>query len=218
VLCRQRLQRGWLLCRRSVPRKRIDLRRSAGPARRAARGWPGPARAPTGSCQTSAGTSCGKVNEPCCDLSTCTASQSSCLMGMTMCSACGGTGQPCCKPNGCLDGRACINGGVGRIGTCQTCGGMGEPCCGTASPPADVQRGFELFERPGMGNLCSSDANDAAGPGGSDGATPDAAFGFGTRHVGMPAISAPRKDEAMMLQSVAPVEPFSSEPSRRPSS
>jgi hypothetical protein len=132
-----------------------------------------------GSCQTTTGTSCGKVNEPCCDLSTCTASQSSCLMGMTMCSACGGTGQPCCKPNGCLDGRACINGGVGRIGTCQTCGGMGEPCCGTGiAAQQTCNAGLSCSSVPGMGNLCSSDASDAAEPDGSDGATPDAAIGI----------------------------------------
>jgi hypothetical protein len=133
----------------------------------------------SGSCETSAGTSCGKVSEPCCDLSTCTASQSSCLMGMTTCSACGGTGQSCCKPNGCLDGRACINGGVGRIGTCQLCGGMGQPCCGTGSAAQQTcDPGFSCASVAGMGNLCSGDSSDAAGQGGGDGSTQDAAAGI----------------------------------------
>jgi len=132
-----------------------------------------------GSCQTSAGTSCGKVTEPCCDLSTCTASQSSCLMGMTMCSACGGTGQPCCKPNGCLDGRACLNGGVGHIGTCQVCGGIGQPCCGFGSAAQQTcDPGFNCASVPGMGNLCSDGSNDGGGPSGGDGGTQDAAAGI----------------------------------------
>jgi hypothetical protein len=117
-----------------------------------------------GSCETVAGVSCGKVAEPCCDLSTCTASQSSCLMGMTTCAACGGTGQSCCKPNGCLEGRACINGGVGRIGTCQDCGGMGQPCCGAGvAAQQTCDPGFTCSSVPGMGNLCSSDASDGGG-------------------------------------------------------
>jgi hypothetical protein len=117
-----------------------------------------------GSCETAAGVTCGNVNEPCCDLATCTASQSSCLMGMTTCSACGGTGQPCCKPNGCLDGQTCLNGGVGRIGTCGTCGGAGQPCCGAGM--AAQQRcdpGLTCSSVPMMGNLCSSEGGDGGG-------------------------------------------------------
>lgn len=85
-----------------------------------------------GSCQK-AGASCGKVSEPCCDFNSCTASQSACLItDMTKCSQCGGTGEPCCKVNtGCLDGRVCLNGKVGFVGTCEVCGGLGQPCCGT---------------------------------------------------------------------------------------
>jgi hypothetical protein len=116
-----------------------------------------------GSCQKSGdgGTavSCGKVSEPCCDLGLCTASQASCLItDMTMCSQCGGTGEPCCKPNGCLDGRTCTNGGVGRVGTCQLCGELGQPCCGAGV--AALQKcngGLACVSVSGMGNLCSAD-------------------------------------------------------------
>jgi predicted DNA-binding transcriptional regulator AlpA len=122
-----------------------------------------------GSCMTQSGASCGKVNEPCCDLSTCTASQSSCLINTTVCSACGGTGQPCCKPNGCLSGRACLNGGVGRVGTCQLCGGLGLPCCGSGLAAQQTCDGaLVCLSVAGMGNLCSSDP----GLGGVDGGPP----------------------------------------------
>jgi hypothetical protein len=129
-----------------------------------------------GSCQNTAGASCGKVNEPCCDLNTCTASQSSCLItDMTTCSACGGTGQPCCKPNGCLAGRACINGGVGRVGVCQVCGGPGQPCCGTGVAAQQTCNGtLTCASVAGMGNRCSSDTgaggDGADGSAGADGA------------------------------------------------
>jgi hypothetical protein len=111
----------------------------------------------SGSCQNSGLKSCGKVNEPCCDFDSCTASQSSCLItDMTKCSACGGTGQPCCKPNGCLDGRACINGGVGRVGTCQLCGAVGQPCCGTGVAALQMCTGATLtcVNVTGMGAVC----------------------------------------------------------------
>jgi hypothetical protein len=84
-----------------------------------------------GSCQKN-GASCGKVGETCCAFDLCTAPQSSCLLNdLTKCSQCGGTGEPCCKPNGCISGRTCLNGGVGRVGTCAVCGALGGPCCGT---------------------------------------------------------------------------------------
>ena len=85
-----------------------------------------------GSCANTAGSSCGKVGEPCCDGFTCTGAQSSCLTSdMTMCSQCGGTGEPCCKTSLCLGGHACIGDGVGRVGTCELCGGLGQNCCGS---------------------------------------------------------------------------------------
>ncbi len=131
-------------------------------------GLPGTCTA--GSCQKvgdgGVSMSCGKVGEPCCDLGLCTASQASCLItDMTTCSQCGGTGEPCCKPNGCLDGRVCTNGGVGRVGVCQLCGGLGQPCCGAGV--AALQKcngGFVCVSVAGMGNLCSADGgtNDGA--------------------------------------------------------
>jgi len=111
-----------------------------------------------GSCTTQAGMSCGSVNETCCDLMTCTASQSSCLINTTVCSACGGTGQPCCKPNGCLAGRQCVNGGVGRIGTCEVCGDIGQPCCGSGVAAQETCNGtLTCVSVSGMGNICSAD-------------------------------------------------------------
>lgn len=95
-------------------------------------GFPGTCT--TGSCQTPAGDSCGKPDEPCCggDLFSCTASQSSCLItDMTKCTACGGLGQPCCKPTNCLDDLTCVGGGVGRVGVCEECGELGQACCGS---------------------------------------------------------------------------------------
>src|SRR5579859_3823031 len=87
-----------------------------------------------GSCQNTAGMTCGNVNQPCCDASSCTASRVSCLAGMTTCSACGGANQPCCKQGSgqeCIDGQACVGAGVNRTGNCHACGAMGGPCCGT---------------------------------------------------------------------------------------
>ncbi len=133
-----------------------------------------PGMCASGSCQKSgdggASVSCGKVGEPCCDLGLCTASQSSCLItDMTMCSQCGGTGEPCCKPNGCLDGRACVNGGVGRVGLCQLCGGLGQPCCGAGvTALLKCNGGLSCVSVSGMGNLCSADAGNNNG---ADGAT-----------------------------------------------
>lgn len=125
-------------------------------------GFPGTCTA--GSCENSAGQSCGKVGEPCCDLFSCTASQSSCLItDMTMCSACGGTGQPCCKPTNCLEGHACVGGGVGRVGTCELCGALGQPCCGSgvaAQQTCDAP--FTCTAVPGMGNLCSEGPDGGA--------------------------------------------------------
>ena len=120
-----------------------------------------------GSCQTDTGMACGKPAEPCCGLMTCTASQSSCLAGMTMCSACGGTGQSCCKPNGCLDGRTCVGGGVGRIGTCFMCGGVGQPCCGAGSfgQQTCTDSALTCTMVAGMGNLCLSATSGAGGSG-----------------------------------------------------
>lgn len=124
----------------------------------------------SGSCQKAGdggGTSvsCGKAGEPCCDLGICTASQSSCLItDMTMCSQCGGTGEPCCKPNGCLDGRTCVNGGVGRVGSCQICGGLGQPCCGTGVAALQKCNGELLCVTvTGMGNLCTADGGSTDG-------------------------------------------------------
>jgi hypothetical protein len=133
-------------------------------------GLPGTCTA--GSCQKvgdgGVSVSCGKVGEPCCDLSLCTASQSSCLItDMTMCSQCGGTGEPCCKPNGCLDGRTCTNGGVGRVGTCQICGGLGQPCCGAGV--AALQKcngGLGCVTVSGMGNVCLADGGSDDGASG----------------------------------------------------
>jgi hypothetical protein len=89
----------------------------------------------SGSCQTAAGASCGKVGEPCCDLMICTAVQSSCLTtDLTKCSACGSPGQPCCKPQNCTTGNACVGFGVGRVGMCEVCGGLDQPCCGSGLP------------------------------------------------------------------------------------
>ena len=133
-----------------------------------------PGMCAAGACQRSVdgGTavSCGKVSEPCCDLGLCTASQASCLItDMTMCSQCGGTGEPCCKPNGCLDGRTCTNGGVGRVGTCQLCGGLGQPCCGAGVAALQKCNGsLACVSVSGMGNLCTADGgtNDGAATGG----------------------------------------------------
>jgi hypothetical protein len=118
-----------------------------------------------GSCETAAGAACGKPSEPCCDLMTCTGAQSACFPGTTTCAACGDTGQSCCRPNACLDGRACINGGVGRIGTCQLCGAKGQACCGTgtvAMQTCDV--GLTCGPVAGMGNLCSATGTGAVAP------------------------------------------------------
>lgn len=93
-------------------------------------GLPGTCNA--GSCLNTAGKSCGKVGEPCCDTNTCPAAQSACLItDMTVCSQCGGTGEPCCRTSLCLSGHACINDGVGRVGTCELCGHLGQHCCGS---------------------------------------------------------------------------------------
>jgi hypothetical protein len=84
---------------------------------------------------------------------------------MTMCSQCGGTGEPCCKPNACLDGRTCTNGGVGRVGTCQICGGLGQPCCGAGVAALQKCNGaLGCVSVSGMGNVCLADggSNDAA--------------------------------------------------------
>lgn len=93
-------------------------------------GLPGTCNA--GSCLNTAGSSCGKVGQSCCDSNTCTAAQSSCLItDMTKCSQCGGTGEPCCRTSLCLGGHSCIGDGVGRVGTCELCGGLGQHCCGS---------------------------------------------------------------------------------------
>jgi hypothetical protein len=83
-----------------------------------------------------------------------------------VCSQCGGTGNPCCKPNGCLDGRVCVNGGVGRTGTCQVCGGAGQPCCGfgVAAQQTCDGAGLTCTSVVGMGNLCLADVVDSGGP------------------------------------------------------
>ncbi|HET6280878.1 MAG TPA: hypothetical protein VFH73_07930 [Polyangia bacterium] len=133
------------------------LPNTADPSGQPLPGFPGMCNA--GSCQNSAGLSCGKVGEPCCDLNSCTASQSSCLItDMTKCSACGGTGQPCCKPNSCLDGRACLNGGVGRVGTCQLCGALGQPCCGSGVAANQTCNGATMIcvNVTGMGAVCQT--------------------------------------------------------------
>jgi hypothetical protein len=137
-------------------------------------GFPG--MCTSGSCQNSAGDSCGKVGEPCCDFQSCTASQSSCLTtDMTMCSACGQVGQPCCKPNSCLDGRACVGGGVGRVGTCQLCGALGQPCCGSGVAALQMCNGtLTCMTVAGMGNVCT-----ASGGGGTATGTGGAARGGG---------------------------------------
>jgi hypothetical protein len=132
-------------------------------------GFPG--MCTTGSCLNSAGNSCGKVGEPCCDFQSCTASQSSCLTtDMTMCSACGEAGQPCCKPNSCLGGRACVGGGVGRVGTCQLCGALGQPCCGSGVAALQMCDGaLTCMTVVGMGNVCSALSGGVGGRAGTAG-------------------------------------------------
>jgi hypothetical protein len=111
-----------------------------------------------GSCETSEGSTCGNVGQPCCDVSSCTASQVSCLAGMTTCSACGGAGQACCKLGSsqtCIDGQTCVGGGVGRTGNCQACGGMGQPCCGSGvASQKTCNSGLTCAAVLGMGDLC----------------------------------------------------------------
>jgi hypothetical protein len=120
----------------------------------------------SGSCQTTTGASCGKVGEPCCDFQSCTASQSSCLTtDMSMCSACGGTGQPCCKPTTCLEGRACVGGGVGRVGSCQLCGALGQPCCGSGGAARQTcDAALFCVTDAVTGTRCSASADAGAGP------------------------------------------------------
>jgi len=122
----------------------------------------------SGACQTTSGSSCGKVGQPCCDYLICTQSQASCLTtDMSMCSACGGEGQPCCRPTSCLAGRACVGFGVGRVGTCQMCGALGQPCCGTGGPALQTCDGTLLCVADGAtGTRCSAGGADGGGGGG----------------------------------------------------
>lgn len=103
-----------------------------------------------GTCTNGACGTCGGASEACCTNSSCTAANTICQTGPTMCTACGGSGAPCCPGNLCLDGGCCIApaGGVETAtckvagttcsatisgtcsaGACGTCGGLGDPCC-----------------------------------------------------------------------------------------
>jgi len=112
----------------------------------------------SGSCENSSGMVCGNVDQPCCDAQSCTASRVSCLAGMTTCSACGGGGQPCCKIGSaqtCIDGQACVGGGVNRTGNCQPCGGTGQPCCGAGvAAQKRCDAGLTCAAVLGMGDRC----------------------------------------------------------------
>jgi hypothetical protein len=111
-----------------------------------------------GSCENGAGMACGNVDQPCCEASSCTASRVSCLAGMTTCSACGGASEPCCKIGSaqtCVDGYACVGGGVGRTGNCQLCGGTGQPCCGSGvASQKRCDPGLTCAPVLGMGDRC----------------------------------------------------------------
>jgi hypothetical protein len=89
-----------------------------------------PGRCEMGSC-VRAGSACGNVAQACCGKTgTCTATQSTCAMGMT-CGACGGLEQACCGAAAtCVAGLDCQGNGFGRAGLCRPCGAVGQPCCG----------------------------------------------------------------------------------------